>query len=269
MKKLWTMLFPEFADRAVTFSYDDGVIYDEKLIGILNAYGMKGTFNINSGLFSTGRRMSKENALRIYAESGHEIALHGEKHLHLSQLSAEQQDDEIKTDRKNLEKMFARTVNGMAYAYGDYNSEVIGRLKANGVIYARTTKSTYDFGFPEEWLAWHPTCHHTEECLWELAERFLTIEANGEAKLFYLWGHSYEFNDHDNWDVFEKFCSLISKATNLWKATNGEIYTYVNAFRNIEYSAEEGKLRNPTSEDLYLRINGGNVKLFAGEGLKI
>ena len=36
--------------KAVTFSYDDGVTQDRDLIRLLNKYGMKGTFNINSGL---------------------------------------------------------------------------------------------------------------------------------------------------------------------------------------------------------------------------
>ena len=39
--------------KAVTFSYDDGVTQDRRLIEVFNKYGLKGTFNINSGLLST------------------------------------------------------------------------------------------------------------------------------------------------------------------------------------------------------------------------
>ena len=46
------MRFPVFKSKAVTISYDDGVKADKKLIEIMNENGLKGTFNLNSGLFS-------------------------------------------------------------------------------------------------------------------------------------------------------------------------------------------------------------------------
>ncbi len=36
--------------KYLTFSYDDGVTQDIRLIELFNKYGMKATFNINSGL---------------------------------------------------------------------------------------------------------------------------------------------------------------------------------------------------------------------------
>ena len=33
--------------RVVTFSYDDGNPLDERLIGLFNKYGVKGTFHLN------------------------------------------------------------------------------------------------------------------------------------------------------------------------------------------------------------------------------
>jgi len=35
--------------KAVTFSYDDGVEQDKRLIQLLNKYNLKCTFNLNSG----------------------------------------------------------------------------------------------------------------------------------------------------------------------------------------------------------------------------
>ena len=35
--------------KAVTFSYDDGMTQDIRLIELLNKYNLKCTFNINSG----------------------------------------------------------------------------------------------------------------------------------------------------------------------------------------------------------------------------
>jgi len=41
------MRYPEGKAKAVTFSYDDGVIEDKKLVEIFDRYGMKATFNFN------------------------------------------------------------------------------------------------------------------------------------------------------------------------------------------------------------------------------
>lgn len=38
--------------KAVTFSYDDGVTQDRRLVEMMNTYGVKGTFNLNSGIQS-------------------------------------------------------------------------------------------------------------------------------------------------------------------------------------------------------------------------
>ena len=34
--------------KAITFSYDDGVTQDIQLVNLLNKYGLKCTFNLNS-----------------------------------------------------------------------------------------------------------------------------------------------------------------------------------------------------------------------------
>ena len=39
--------------KAVTFSYDDGVMQDVRLIEILDKYNLKATFNLNAGNFGT------------------------------------------------------------------------------------------------------------------------------------------------------------------------------------------------------------------------
>ena len=37
--------FPEGKAKALTMSYDDGKIQDERLVSIFNRYGIRGTFN--------------------------------------------------------------------------------------------------------------------------------------------------------------------------------------------------------------------------------
>ena len=109
--------FPNFKEMAITLSYDDGVVHDKRLLEIIKKYNMKCTFNINSGLLHGNVRMTVEEALAVYDDSC-EIACHGEKHLKLTDVPLAQAVNEVVADRKNLERLFNRIVQGMAYSYG-------------------------------------------------------------------------------------------------------------------------------------------------------
>ncbi|MBQ4269015.1 MAG: polysaccharide deacetylase family protein, partial [Clostridia bacterium] len=196
------MLFPCFKTKALTFSYDDGVCYDKRLVEIFSKFGLKGTFNVNSELFAAKEgewRMTKEEALALYLPAGMEIAVHGAQHLDLTKFTREEMLREIAVDRENLEKEFGGVIRGMAYAYGAYNDEALDVLKECGIVYSRTTEVTETFALPTDWLRLAATCHHKNPRLMELADEFLNGAATNEPKLFYVWGHSYEFNDNDNW----------------------------------------------------------------------
>ena len=47
------MRFPDFKRKALTLSYDDDDLHNRRLVEILNRYGLKGTFNLNSGFFGS------------------------------------------------------------------------------------------------------------------------------------------------------------------------------------------------------------------------
>lgn len=264
--------FPGFRDRAVTLSYDDGVIYDQKLLEIIKKYSLKCTFNINSGLLSgENRKMTKEQALALY-DGSCEIACHGEKHLKLTDVDSARAVYEIITDRKNLEEWFCRRVNGMAYAFGSFDENAIKILQQCGIKYSRTTISSHNFDLPENWLALKPTCHHTECNLFELVDKFLNYsepEWKKQPQVFYLWGHSYEFADNDNWEILEQFCEKVANKEYIWYATNVQIYDYVKAFEKLEFSVDSKRIFNPTSTTLYLRVFGKDVVIRGGEEVSL
>lgn len=224
------MRFPEGREKAVTFSYDDGVAADKKLIAILDRYGMKGTFNLNSKLFDANEwhgRMDEAEAIAAYKDSGHEVALHGARHIFLDKIPLPLAIKEVADNRAWLEEKFERIVDGMAYAYNSYTAEVVEALKALGVKYARTTESSYSFAIPQDWLHLNPTCHHGDDKLPVLAQKFLEKKPSDERKkrepwLFYIWGHAYEYDDNNNWDIIEGLCRQLAAAGNIWAATNGE-----------------------------------------------
>ena len=251
--------------KVLTLSYDDGVVQDIRLIDIMNKYGLKGTFNINSGLYMKEDavrekfrgRMKLSEAKKLYINSGHEVAIHALTHPFLEKLDSTEIIYEITEDRKNIEKEYGTLARGMAYPFGKYNDTVVDILEKCHIAYSRTTKSTENFGFPENWLTLHPTCHHNHEKLEELAKKFVEGESRwGNCEMFYLWGHSYEFDNDDNWDVIESFAKIVSGHDHIWYATNIEIYDYVTAYKRLETSFDKRIIHNPSAIDVWAEING-------------
>ena len=116
----------------------------------------------------------------------------------------------------------------MAYANGSYNGQVVEILKNCGIKYARITVATSKFDIPTDWLRMPSTCHHTANILDELTDEFLSLKEEGyfwrnSPKLFYLLGHSYEFNDNNNWEIIENFAKKVGNKDDLWYCTNGEV----------------------------------------------
>ena len=81
----------------------------------------------------------------------------------------------------------------------------------------------------------------------ELAKKFVENTINKEPMLFYLWGHSFEFDEDDNWNVIENFCELIGNRDDIWYATNIEIYDYVQAYRRLVWTADMRRVYNPSA----------------------
>lgn len=218
--------------KAVTFSYDDGVSQDRHLVDIFNAYGMKATFNLNTGIQSEEsyfviegvpiHRMNQEDGL-VELYRGHEIAVHGLTHASPTELKQQELEREFLTDAKNIERIYGKYPVGMAYAYGNYNDAVLSYLQEIGIRYGRTVECSYSFAMPEDPMRLQATCHHNDERLFELAEQFLAAEPIEDAPmLFYVWGHSYEFAVHNNWERMEKLCRILSGHEDIFYGTNAE-----------------------------------------------
>lgn len=272
------MRFPGGLAKALTLSYDDAVLEDFRLIDIMKQYGLKGTFNINSSCYredeyykendrKTARRMSMARATALYSQEGFEPALHALTHSFLNYLSKPQIAYEIVKDRENLEKQFGHIVRGMAYPNNSYNDDVIRVLEDCGIVYARTTDSTGGFDIPTDWLRLNPTCQHTDPRLPELTRKFVEEAPKHYRQpwMFYLWGHSYEFADDDNWEVIESFAKAVSGKEDIWYATNIEIYEYVENFHRLVFSLDMTSVKNPSAQDIWFVMNNKHYCIPAGE----
>ena len=85
--------------------------------------------------------------------------------------------------------------------------------------------------------------------------------------LFYVWGHSYEFDNDDNWDVIEQFADYVSNRDDIWYATNIEIYDYVKAYEGLEVSVDETIIHNPSTIDVWFMKNNQTYCVKGGEML--
>ena len=190
--------FPGGKHKALTLSYDDGNIADRRLVEIFNRYGIKATFNLNGGLNDKQDKVPVGEYAGLYG--GHEIACHTITHPTLERCPADQVVLQVLEDRKILEKYTGYAVRGLAYPNGSYNSEIKSMLPSTGVRYARVVANSGSFSMPEDTMEWRPTCHHDHD-LDELAGQFLELKKVQYLYLMYVWGHSYEFNNNDNWDI--------------------------------------------------------------------
>ena len=118
--------------KALTFSYDDGVTQDRRLIRLLDQYGLKATFNLNSellghdgsllreGVTVSHVKVPPEEAADLYR--GHEIAAHTLTHPNLTHVPEEAEIiRQTEEDRKNLSALAGYEVRGMAYPGGGVN----------------------------------------------------------------------------------------------------------------------------------------------------
>ncbi|MCR5209197.1 MAG: polysaccharide deacetylase family protein [Lachnospiraceae bacterium] len=268
------MRFPKGKPKALTLSYDDGVEQDEKLLEITAKYGLKGTFNINSGCFpdenvkyeagTIHRRMPLERLKNTYKDSGWEIAAHAYTHAALVGLPGNLATREVIKDRKTLEDIFGNVIRGFAYPYGAYDDDCVEILRACGMVYARTVNSSHDFFIPKDWLRLPATCHHDDPMLMDLVRRFTEAKNSWHPMLFYLWGHSYEFEANDNWEVLENFSATVGGRDDIWYATNIEIYDYCDAFGRLIFDTDMKKCINPSATDLWFTYDDKDVFAPAG-----
>jgi len=108
-----------------------------------------------------------------------------------------------------------------------------------------------DFSVPEDVYRWPMSCHHGRAL--ERAEHFLAVPPAWGLQLFYVMGHSYEF-DRDGWEMIERFCAMLGGRDDIWYATNLEIADYLAARRRLCLSADGGLLYNPSAVPVWYSL---------------
>lgn len=280
-------LYSGYTTKSMVFNYDDSHKRDKELIDLLNTYGMKGTFNINSSRLIDNMKsycaqdatdeQVIEFAKNLY--SGHEIANHTATHPAAD--STPEEDTKYGITSENLIKdindcdTFAKenfgvnTIglawpNGPATRRDDYATYVLPQMQNNTSIkYARAFENG-SFALPEDWYRWNSTCHHNDALYF--TDKFNALDNEGDLKCFFNWGHSYEFADNEgndalDWTMIENVMKKL-QGQNIWFATNGDIYNYVEATKKVEKT--DTTIKNNSDMTLYYNINGVNVSIAPG-----
>ena len=129
-------------------------------------------------------------------------------------------------------------------------------LPYTGIRYARIVGNSEGFDLPEDLMRWQATCHHNHR-LMALGREFCALEKKQYQYLMYVWGHSYEFDKDDNWQLMEDFCAMMGGREDIWYATNIEIVDYLEVFRRLRFAADNSFVHNPSAASAWLRVNDG------------
>lgn len=245
--------FPQGKAKALTMSYDDGKRADERLVSIFNKYGIKGTFNLNYGIVNDPERVTHAEVAGLY--QGHEVATHTMTHPTIARCPLTLVAEEILEDRRGLEKLTGGLVRGHAYPNGSYSLEIKQLFSQLGIAYGRVVESQADFSLPVDPMEWKPTCHHKNPKLMELGRYFVDFAKKQYLKLMYVWGHSYEFDNDNNWEVIEEFCKLMGGRDDIWYATNIEIIDYMQVLKSLQFTADGESVYNPSAQSAWVAVN--------------
>ena len=278
--------FPFGKRIAVTTSFDDGVVQDRRVVKAFNEWGLKGTFNLNSGgLLRTGKpatgtsgRIDACEVADLYR--GHEVAVHTVTHPSLTRLDPAQIAMEVIEDRKALEDLVGYPVRGMAYPNGAYDEKVINVLRQIGIVYSRTVENSPRCFPPAEPLAWASTAHMYSNNPCPVNENFENLYSTKYySGVFYIWGHTYEFDSKgcgwadlgrrfkqlvrrtatchsSGWADLERIFKPLSGKPDVWYCTNIELFDYEAARKRLVIAANLKTAYNPSAITVSVSVDG-------------
>lgn len=265
-------LYPGGKTKAFNISYDDGIAQDVRFVRLLNRYGLKGTFNLNSGLMDPPftwthecgmevTRLPKDTVVALY--QGHEVASHTLMHPYMHDLNEQEIMYQLAADKENLQRLFGHEIAGFAVPF-TYYSELVAQCAQNcGFEYARISEESYDYRPSSDYYHWKGSIFHWSEGLDAFVEGFLTTDT--ELALCQIVGHSYDLDVFDMWERMEAICQKVSADPTIWPATHLEIVRYLKAMAQIHVAHD--CIYNPSDRELWFAIDDQVICLAPGASI--
>lgn len=127
-------------DKTAVITLDDGYFDNySNAYPILKKYGLKATVFVISGKIGTSNYLV-ESQLKEMSQNGIDIEDHTVTHGYLSKMTYDQQVSELQDSKKALEQITGKSVDYVAYPYGDYDANTLRAATAIG----------YKLGFLED-----------------------------------------------------------------------------------------------------------------------
>ena len=200
-------------DKIFLISFDDGTVWDRRFVRLLNKYGMKATFNLNSGLedfvwyyedrFPVRRQILSES-VDLYR--GHEIASHSLHHHWLNTLTPPQLSREVGDDCAALKALFGLKEIGFGVPFTACGEREVNIIKKH-VRYIRLSEFSDSFAPPAD--PYHIPIHalYNQPDIREKIARF--AQSSLPVSLFVMAGHSYELEVLEQWEDMESLLQYI------------------------------------------------------------
>ena len=260
-------LYPAGKGKAFNITYDDGVLQDIRFVSLLNRYGLKGTFNLNSQLMEEefawdhpcGMEVKRLGVCAVQGlYDGHEIASHTLTHPYMHDLPEFEITRQLGEDKRRLEAIFGREVRGFAVPF-DYYSDLIARSAQNcGFEYSRMSVFSLSYAPCTDWYHWKPGVYHIMPELVPFVEGFL--KSDQELAVCQIVGHSYDLDAENLWETMEDICAAVAAQADVWPCTNLELVRYLKAMARFDGI-------NRSDMDLWFEHCGEICVLHSGEGL--
>ena len=260
-------LYPGGKRKAFNVTYDDGVLQDVPLVQLLNRYGIKATFNLNSQLMMEEftwthpngmvvQRLSPECAQGLY--DGHEIASHTLTHPYMQGLPKAEILRQMGQDRENLQKLFGREILGFAVPFDYFSQEIADCARELGFAYARTSELTLDYTPCCDPYHWKTGVYHVLPEFMAYVEGFFATEE--ELAVCQIVGHSYDLDAENLWGTMEAVCRRLAASRDIWCCTHLELVRYLQAMEAFDGS-------NRSDQTLWFSVDGHEQALAPGETL--
>ena len=89
--------------------------------------------------------------------------------------------------------------------------------------------------------------------LMEYAQRLVEEEWLPERlQCLFVWGHSYEFERQNQWELIENLLKTVSDKEDIWYCTNIELVDYCKASEQLKYDLDCTRVYNPTAADIWI-----------------
>ena len=282
-------LYPNQANKADSFSFDDGKITDREVVSALNHYHLKGSFHlVPSWLGNSGFLTSNEVAALF---NGHEVSNHGNTHSKIDNQTPAQYAADISNCRAALGSLTGYGVTGYAYPFGGIENpstsattweQVYDTLGNNNITYARAGGNAVNYyTLPADFYQWKYQVRigpfgssSTTADAFGRVSAFVSQPVKDTMQLLLTFAHGHEIEEYaqtgkssTGWDLFDEYCEAIAGKEDIWYATMVEIAEYAKASNSLKVGS--GTIKNPTGKSVWITLNSVPKEIKPGRVISI